>query len=211
MTDDCWLNYWLICVCSEKFEQLVLTPINEVTEDDEEDKTNEVEEEDEIGECEEDESEMEFNVPQSHRSSTCLQSLSSEGSSSSTEDSSDTDASASTTSGRSRYSGQDREENTYSSKGERNKVDQSCGGSSVLKGAEKIWGVWGPCPGGRLSRGASCLFVLFQATKIKTAARKQRLDRRTQRGQQPGEAIAETTRRHRSLWWDGWDGFRWWR
>lgn len=97
------------------------------------------EEEDEIGECEEDESEMEFNMPQSHQSSTCLQSLSSEGSSSSTdEDSSDTDASASTTSGRSRYSCQDREENTYRSKGERSRMDYSCGGSSVLKGAKKI-------------------------------------------------------------------------
>lgn len=173
----------------------------------------EEEEEDEIGECEEDESEMEFNVPQSHQSSTCLQSLSYEGSSSSTdEDSSDTDASASTTSGRSRYSCQDREENTYRSKGERGKMDYCCGGSSVLKGGKKIWGVWGPCQGGQLSREASCLFVLFLATKIKTAARN-RLDQRKQGGQQPGEAIAETTRRHRSLRWDSWDGFtvEWWR
>lgn len=61
-----------------------------------------------------------------------------------------------------------------------------------------------------------CLF-LFQAAKIKTAARN-RLDQRKQGGQQPGEAIAETTRRHRSLRWDGWDGFapsgvtvEWWR
>lgn len=153
------LTDWLVCVCSEKPEQLGLTPIDE--EEDEEDKEEKIEkeEEEEIRECEENGSELEFKAPQSQQSSATPQSLSFEGSSSSTEvDTSDTDASGSKSTAKSRGSSQDQEEHTYNSKGKKKSFKIT---SKIREVRVKVEG----------STEASC-FVSFQTTYSNSGSRK---------------------------------------